>query len=31
LIAWDGDRVRLTPAGRVRSNELFAELIGNAE
>ena len=29
LIAWDGSRVRLTPAGRVRSNELFAELIGD--
>jgi oxygen-independent coproporphyrinogen-3 oxidase len=30
LIAWDGTRVRLTPSGRVRSNELFAELIGDA-
>jgi oxygen-independent coproporphyrinogen-3 oxidase len=29
LIAWEGSRVRLTPAGRVRSNELFAELIGD--
>jgi oxygen-independent coproporphyrinogen-3 oxidase len=29
LIAWDGDRVRLIPAGRVRSNELFSELIGD--
>jgi oxygen-independent coproporphyrinogen-3 oxidase len=29
LIAWDGDRVRLSPAGRVRSNELFSELIGD--
>jgi len=29
LIVWDGSRVRLTPAGRVRSNELFAELIGD--
>jgi oxygen-independent coproporphyrinogen-3 oxidase len=30
LIVWDGERVRLTPSGRVRSNELFSELIGNA-
>jgi putative oxygen-independent coproporphyrinogen III oxidase len=29
LIAWEGPRVRLTPAGRVRSNELFAELVGD--
>jgi oxygen-independent coproporphyrinogen-3 oxidase len=29
LIARDGARVRLTPGGRVRSNELFAELIGD--
>ncbi len=29
LIVWEGSRVRLTPFGRVRSNELFAELIGN--
>ena len=29
LIAWEGRRVRLTPAGRVRSNELFSELIGD--
>ena len=29
LIEWEGSRVRLTPAGRVRSNELFAELIGD--
>ena len=29
LIVWDGSRVRLTPGGRVRSNELFAELIGD--
>jgi len=29
LIAFSGSRVRLTPAGRVRSNELFAELIGD--
>ena len=29
LIAWEGSRVRLTPQGRVRSNELFAELIGD--
>ena len=29
LIAWDGPRVRLTPAGRVRSNELFVDLIGD--
>jgi coproporphyrinogen III oxidase-like Fe-S oxidoreductase len=29
LIAWKGSRVRLTPEGRVRSNELFAELIGD--
>jgi putative oxygen-independent coproporphyrinogen III oxidase len=28
LIAWEDSRVRLTPAGRVRSNELFAELVG---
>jgi oxygen-independent coproporphyrinogen III oxidase len=28
LIAWEGPRVRLTGAGRLRSNELFAELIG---
>jgi oxygen-independent coproporphyrinogen-3 oxidase len=28
LITWSGARVRLTPAGRVRSNELFGELIG---
>lgn len=28
LIAWDGARVALTEGGRVRSNELFAELIG---
>jgi len=28
LIEWEGSRVRLTPEGRVRSNELFAELIG---
>jgi oxygen-independent coproporphyrinogen-3 oxidase len=28
LIAWSGLRVRLTPEGRVRSNELFVELIG---
>jgi oxygen-independent coproporphyrinogen-3 oxidase len=27
LIAWEGSRVRLTAFGRVRSNELFAELI----
>ena len=29
LIAWEGSRVRLTPAGRLRSNELFVELIGD--
>ena len=29
LITFTGSRVRLTPAGRVRSNELFAELIGD--
>jgi len=29
LIAWENDRVRLTPSGRVRSNELFSELIGS--
>lgn len=29
LIVWDGSRIRLTPGGRVRSNELFAELIGD--
>jgi oxygen-independent coproporphyrinogen-3 oxidase len=29
LIAWDGARVRLTAPGRVRSNELFAELLGD--
>ena len=29
LIAREGSRVRLTPAGRVRSNELFAELVGD--
>jgi oxygen-independent coproporphyrinogen-3 oxidase len=29
LIAWEGATVRLTAAGRVRSNELFAELIGD--
>jgi oxygen-independent coproporphyrinogen-3 oxidase len=29
LIAWEGARVRLTPAGRVRSNDLFVELIGD--
>ena len=29
LIVWEGSRVRLTPGGRVRSNELFAELIGD--
>lgn len=29
LIDWEGSRVRLTPGGRVRSNELFAELIGD--
>ena len=29
LITWEGSRVRLTPEGRVRSNELFAELIGD--
>jgi oxygen-independent coproporphyrinogen-3 oxidase len=29
LIVWEGPRVRLTPSGRVRSNELFAELIGD--
>ncbi|HZN55195.1 MAG TPA: radical SAM family heme chaperone HemW [Candidatus Polarisedimenticolaceae bacterium] len=29
LIALEEDRVRLTPSGRVRSNELFAELIGD--
>ena len=28
LIAWEGPRVRLTPRGRLRSNEIFAELIG---
>lgn len=28
LIVWDGARVRLTPAGRIRSNELFADLVG---
>lgn len=27
LIAWEGSRVYVTPSGRVRSNELFAELI----
>jgi len=31
LIVWDGPRVRLTAEGRLRSNELFAELIGNAD
>lgn len=30
LIAWQGSRVCLTPAGRVRSNELFVELLGDA-
>jgi oxygen-independent coproporphyrinogen-3 oxidase len=29
LIVWRDSRVRLTPGGRVRSNELFAELIGD--
>jgi oxygen-independent coproporphyrinogen-3 oxidase len=29
LIVWEGSRVKLTPHGRVRSNELFAELIGD--
>jgi len=29
LLLWEGSRVRLTPGGRVRSNELFAELIGD--
>ncbi len=29
LIVWEGSRVRLTAGGRVRSNELFAELIGD--
>jgi len=29
LIVWEDSRVRLTPGGRVRSNELFAELIGD--
>jgi oxygen-independent coproporphyrinogen-3 oxidase len=29
LIAWEGARVRLTAPGRVRSNELFAELLGD--
>lgn len=29
LIAWDGARVFLTAEGRVRSNELFAELLGD--
>jgi oxygen-independent coproporphyrinogen-3 oxidase len=29
LIGWENARVRLTPSGRVRSNELFAELIGD--
>ena len=29
LVAWDGPRVRLTPAGRLRSNELFSELLGD--
>jgi oxygen-independent coproporphyrinogen-3 oxidase len=29
LITWERSRVRLTPAGRVRSNELFAELVGD--
>jgi oxygen-independent coproporphyrinogen-3 oxidase len=29
LIVWEGDRVRLSAAGRVRSNELFSELIGD--
>ena len=28
LLSWNGPRARLTRAGRVRSNELFAELIG---
>jgi oxygen-independent coproporphyrinogen-3 oxidase len=28
LIAWEGSRVRLTRAGRLRSNELFVELVG---
>jgi len=28
LIAWEGSRVRLTAAGRLRCNELFSELIG---
>jgi oxygen-independent coproporphyrinogen III oxidase len=29
LITWEGSRIRLTRSGRVRSNELFAELIGD--
>jgi oxygen-independent coproporphyrinogen-3 oxidase len=29
LITFDGPRVRLTPKGRLHSNELFAELIGD--
>jgi oxygen-independent coproporphyrinogen-3 oxidase len=29
IVAFEGSRVRLTPAGRLRSNELFAELIGD--
>jgi len=29
IISWRGSQVRLTPAGRVRSNELFAELIAD--
>jgi len=30
LIVWSGSRVALTPEGRVRSNELFAEFVGEA-
>ncbi len=30
LIEWRGSRVRLTPEGRVRSNELFADLLAGS-
>ena len=30
LVAWEGSRVRLTRAGRVRSNELFSEIVSGS-
>ncbi|HEX4825642.1 MAG TPA: radical SAM family heme chaperone HemW [Candidatus Polarisedimenticolaceae bacterium] len=30
LLVWEGERVRLTRAGRVRSNELFSEIVSGS-